>query len=220
MIARPPLAVPLVALAGFVILLSLVATSWPPLERLDVAISDTFRAYGERRPGVIAVLRVATDLAATIPFVSAGIAAFLLLRRSGDRRGAVLCAALTPAVPAIWFLLHTFLHRPRPQDGFVRIDSNGFPSGHSTMATAAVLVVVLLLWPRITRGLRVVAVVLAAGFAIFIGATRIALLAHWPADVFGGWLLALTVVPLAARMVGRVEVAPGRDPTAATSRHR
>ena len=46
-------------------------------------------------------------------------------------------------------------------------------------------------------------VALAAGFALFVGLTRLVLLAHWPADVLGGWLLALAVVPLLARAADR-----------------
>jgi undecaprenyl-diphosphatase len=83
------------------------------------------------------------------------------------------------------------------------------------MATAAALMIVLVLWPRLARGPRAVAVVLAAGFAVFIGVTRVALLAHWPADVLGGWLLGLAVVPLAAHAVGRL-VPPRAAPTPAT----
>lgn len=203
MIARPPLAVPLVALTCFVVLLGLVVSGWPPLERIDAAISAAFREYGESRPGLIHALRIITDTAATVPFVSVGIAAFLLLRRAGDRLEAALCGALTLVVPALWILMHLLVPRTRPLDGFVTVDSNGFPSGHTTMATSAALVAVLLLWPRLRPGRRVLIASLAVGFAFCIGVTRVALLAHWPTDVLGGWLLALAVVSLAARAIGR-----------------
>jgi undecaprenyl-diphosphatase len=36
-------------------------------------------------------------------------------------------------------------------------------------------------------------------FALGIGLTRLILLAHWPSQVLGGWLLALAVVPPLAR---------------------
>ncbi|HEX6968563.1 MAG TPA: phosphatase PAP2 family protein [Micromonosporaceae bacterium] len=202
MIARPPLAVPIAALAGYLVLLGLVATDWPPLARTDATISAAFRSYGEDRPEFVAALRVITDVAATVPFIMIGFAAVLLLRSCGDLRGALLCATVTPLVPTLWLLMHQLLHRPRPRDGFVTVDSNGFPSGHATMAAASALVVVLLLWPRLTRGPRLTVAFLAGGFAVFIGFTRVALLAHWPADVVGGWLLALAVVPLAARLIG------------------
>lgn len=202
MIARPPPAVPLLALTGFLALLGLVLGDWAPLVRVDTALSEGFRAFGATRPGLIDGLRLATEVAATIPYVSAGVAAYLLLRRGGQRQPALFCAVLTPLVPALWLLMHQLLHRPRPRDGFILVTTNGFPSGHATMATAAALAAVLLLWPRLARIARVVSVGLAAAFAVFIGLTRVALLAHWPTDVLGGWLLALAVVSGLARLVG------------------
>jgi undecaprenyl-diphosphatase len=97
--------------------------------------------------------------------------------------------------------MHWGLHRPRPPDGFVFVDSNGFPSGHTSHAASAALVAVLLLWPHLARRGRALTVAAGAALALFVGATRVMLLAHWPMDVLGGWLLALTVVPLTAHAV-------------------
>jgi len=201
MIARPPLAVPLVALAAFLALMALVIGDWGPLARLDLTVSDDLRAYGTDHPTLIDTIRVVTDIGATIPFVLAGAAATagLLLRR--HRRQAYLCALVTVLVPVLWGLMHWGLHRPRPADGFVSVDSNGFPSGHTSHAAAAALVAVLLLWPHLARRGRTFVAAAAITVALFVGATRVMLLAHWPTDVVGGWLLALAVVPLTAYAV-------------------
>jgi undecaprenyl-diphosphatase len=201
MIARPPLAVPLGALVGFVTLLGLTIAGWPALDRFDSTVSEYFREYGDTRPGLVALIRVGTDVAATGSYLFAGLAVTVALAARGQRRLAGCCAIVTIAVPMLWGLGHWLLHRPRPLDGFVVVESNGFPSGHASNAAAAALLAVLLLWPRQARAGRMITVVLAGGFAVVIGVTRLALLAHWPADVLGGWLLALTVVPLAARVV-------------------
>jgi undecaprenyl-diphosphatase len=58
-----------------------------------------------------------------------------------------------------------------------------------------------------------VAVAAAAAVAGFVGLTRVVLLAHWPADVLGGWLLGLAVVPLLARLAAR---GPAARPYAAS----
>jgi undecaprenyl-diphosphatase len=202
-IARPPLAVPLSALAAFVVLLGLVVGGWTPLNRFDAAVSGAFRAYGVGRAGFVAGLRLATDVAATVPYLATGLALSVLFTVRRDRRRAAFCAVVAVAVPALWSLMHYLLHAPRPQAGFIVADGNGFPSGHTANAAAAALAAVLLLWPRAGWPVRTAALALAASFAVFIGATRVALLAHWPADVLGGWLLALVVVPLAARLVDR-----------------
>lgn len=201
MFARPPLVVPVVALVTFVTLAVLVAVDWRPIDRLDATLSEDLRGFGTDRPRLVEVLRIATDIGATIPFVAAGVIATvgLLLRR--HRRAAYLCGWVTVLIPAIWGIMHATLHRPRPLDGFVFVDSNGFPSGHTSHAASAALVAVLLLWPHLARRGRVLLAAGAVGLALFVGATRVMLLAHWPSDVVGGWLLALAVVPLTARVV-------------------
>ncbi|MGN9912442.1 phosphatase PAP2 family protein [Phytohabitans sp. LJ34] len=201
MIARPPLVVPLVALVAFLALMAVVVGDWAPVERLDVTLSEDLREFGTDHPGLVDVLRVATDIAATVPFVAAGVVATvgLLVRR--HRREAYLCAWVTVLIPVLWGLMHWALHRPRPADGFVFVDSNGFPSGHTSHAASAAVVAVLLLWPHLARRGRALVVAGAAALALFVGGTRVMLLAHWPMDVLGGWLLALTVVPLTASVV-------------------
>lgn len=203
MIARVPLAVPLVALGLFVLLTALVVGEWGPLDAADVALSGDLRTYGVRHPDVVATVRIVTDVAATIPFLFAGAAATALLAARRDRPRALFVGLVTVVVPVLWSVMHWLLHRPRPEDGFVSIDSNGFPSGHTTNAAAAALVAVLLLWPYASRRLRAATVTGAVLFAVAIGLTRMALLAHWPTDVLGGCLLALAVVPLLARSVTR-----------------
>jgi membrane-associated phospholipid phosphatase len=199
MIARPPLVLPLAALAGFLVLMVLVVADWVPIERLDLAVSGDFRSYGTANPDLISFVRTATDVAATLPYLAYGLAAVLYFAVTRQRVPAVFCALVTAAIPLLWGAMHWLLHRPRPVDGFVFVDSNGFPSGHTSHAAAAALAAVLLLWHRVGRLGRVVTLLLAVAFALLVGVSRVVLLAHWPTDVIGAYLMALAVVPLLAR---------------------
>jgi membrane-associated phospholipid phosphatase len=198
-VARVPLVVPLVALVAFVVLLALMVGGWAPLHAVDTAVSDGFRSYGAAHAGVVRVARIVTDVGSTMPFLAAGVVVTVLFAARREARRAAFTGLVTALVPTLWSLMHLLINRPRPVDAFVLIASNGFPSGHSTNAAAAALVAVLLVWPRGTPPVRAVTVALATAFAVLVGLTRVALLAHWPSDVLGGWLLALAVVPLLAR---------------------
>ncbi|GIF68339.1 hypothetical protein Ais01nite_63740 [Asanoa ishikariensis] len=205
--ARPPAALPLVALAAFGVLLGLVAADWPPLVRWDDTVSAALRDYGTARPTLVDWLRTLTSLAATIPFVAVGAAATLLFAVRRERRSAVFCALVTATVPIAWGVMHWALHNPRPVDGFVVVESSGFPSGHTSNAAAFAFALVLLVWPRAGAATRAATLLAATAFALFIGFSRVALLAHWPTDVIGGFLLALALVSVAARVanLGRVD---------------
>ena len=203
-----PLAFPLAAIAGFGLLLGLVAGDWAPLDRLDATLSGLAHGYGSAHPDAIEIQRQITDAAQTSVFFGVGLAStvvLLLVRRA--YAAAALIAASFVAVPAVWGILHAVVNRPRPEDGFVAISSNGFPSGHASNSAAIALVAVLLIWPRTGRLGRVLTVAVAAVFTLVIGATRVTLLAHWPSDVIGAWLLVLAIVPLVARAVARLAAA-------------
>jgi undecaprenyl-diphosphatase len=179
--------------AAFVALLVLVAGGWAPLYAADRAVSARALASGRDHPAWVTTMRLVTDAGATVTFLAAGVAlavVLFLLREYGSAAATALVVAL---VPVLWGVQHEFLHRPRPVGGFVAVESNGFPSGHTAHATALALLVVFLVWGR--RGWPIT-VICAVLFAALIGVSRVALLAHWPSDVVGGWLLGLAVVPL------------------------
>lgn len=203
MLARPPASVPLLALAAFVGLLLLVTAEWAPLERVDLEVSEAARRYGLQHPDHIAALRIVTDIADVVPYLTVGGVATLLFLARRLRRPALFCALVTVVVPLAWSLQHWLVHRPRPVDGFVTVPSSGFPSGHTSNASAASVAAVLLVWPLLARVGRVLVVLAAVLVTVVIAGTRVALLAHWPTDVLGGVLLAVGVVTAIARIVHR-----------------
>ncbi|MFD7666047.1 phosphatase PAP2 family protein [Streptomyces sp. NPDC059788] len=82
-----------------------------------------------------------------------------------------------------------------------------YPSGHTAFVTALALVVALLATGRPGLGRTagaslVLAAALVAGAAM--GWAQVALGAHYPTDVLGGWCTALAVIPATAWLVDRV----------------
>jgi undecaprenyl-diphosphatase len=82
-----------------------------------------------------------------------------------------------------------------------------YPSGHTAFLTALALMVALLATGRFGLGraagtLVVLAAALVAGAAM--GWAQVALGAHYPTDVLGGWCTALAVTPATAWLVDRV----------------
>ncbi len=86
-------------------------------------------------------------------------------------------------------------------------DANlSYPSGHTAFLTALATVVALLAAGRLGLGraagtLVVLAAAVVAGAAM--GWAQVALGAHYPTDVLGGWCTALAVVPVTAWLVDR-----------------
>ncbi|MGW2815701.1 phosphatase PAP2 family protein [Streptomyces sp. NPDC001415] len=93
-------------------------------------------------------------------------------------------------------------------------DNLSYPSGHTAFATALALVLALLATGRLGLGrtagaLLVLAAALVAGAAM--GWAQVALGAHYPTDVLGGWCTALAVIPATAWLVDRAADAGRRE---------
>ncbi|MEU2791805.1 phosphatase PAP2 family protein [Streptomyces sp. NPDC007100] len=88
-----------------------------------------------------------------------------------------------------------------------------YPSGHTAFVTALALALALLATGRLGLGrtagtLLVLAATLAAGAAM--GWAQVALGAHYPTDVLGGWCTALVLIPATGWLVDRAADAGGR----------
>ncbi|MFI6014536.1 phosphatase PAP2 family protein [Streptomyces sp. NPDC051243] len=131
--------------------------------------------------------------------VVAGVTGCLLLRRS---RAAVLVVAGAGLTVGTTTLLKSLVGRTIHGDGNL-----SYPSGHTAFLTALALVAALLATSRRpslgrTAGTSLVlAAALVAGAAM--GWAQVALGAHYPTDVLGGWCTALAVIPVTAWLVDR-----------------
>ncbi|MGW6531665.1 phosphatase PAP2 family protein [Streptomyces venezuelae] len=130
--------------------------------------------------------------------VVAAVAGCLLLRH---RRGAVLVV-----VGAALAVVATTLVKSVVGRTIHGADNLSYPSGHTAFATALAVAVALIATGRLGLG-RAAGLSLVLGAALVAGAVmgwaQVALSAHYPTDVLGGWCTALTVVPLTAWAVDR-----------------
>ncbi|MFD9358049.1 phosphatase PAP2 family protein [Streptomyces sp. NPDC060031] len=129
--------------------------------------------------------------------VVATVSGCLLLRR--PRAAVLVVVGVGMAVGAATLLKH--LVGRTIHGGYL-----SYPSGHTAFLTAFALVVALLATGRLglvrTAGtLLVLAAALVAGAAM--GWAQVALGAHYPTDVLGGWCTALAVIPATAWLVDR-----------------
>ena len=103
------------------------------------------------------------------------------------------CLALIGA-PLLQNVVKFLVGRSRP-DGA----SLGFPSGHATAAaTFSVVLIYVASRERLSRWQRSAVVALAVCFMLAVGWARIVRHAHWPSDVFGGFLLGICCAAAAA----------------------
>ncbi|MEV5510703.1 phosphatase PAP2 family protein [Streptomyces orinoci] len=147
---------------------------------------------------VALVLDFLGEPAGSVLPVVATVAGCLLLRRPRLAVLGVAGAGLT--VGATTLLKH--LAGRTIHGGYL-----SYPSGHTAFATALALVVALLVSGRLGLGgtagtLLVLAAALVAGAAM--GWAEVALGAHYPTDVLGGWCTALAVIPPTAWLVDRL----------------
>ncbi|MFE1310538.1 phosphatase PAP2 family protein [Streptomyces sp. NPDC058755] len=138
--------------------------------------------------------------------VVAALTGCLLLRRP---RAAVLVVAGLGVTVGTATLLKHLVGRTIHGDGNL-----SYPSGHTAFLTALALVVALPATGRLglgrTAGMSLVlAAALVAGAAM--GWAQVALGAHYPTDVLGGWCTALAVIPATAWLIDRMADAVGRE---------
>ena len=181
-----------------------------------VVVGFGLRYAGDSRPGTVDAriraaldgmgpswrsIALATDFlgepAAAATLVVALVTVCLLLRHP---RAAVLVVGGVGMTVGTATLLKSLVGRT------IHGDNLSYPSGHTAFATALALVVALPVTGRLglarTAGTSLVlAAALVAGAVM--GWAQVALGAHYPTDVLGGWCTALAVIPATAWLVDR-----------------
>ncbi len=113
----------------------------------------------------------------------------------GQRRVAAVTAAMTIGGGLLSVLLKSIFARPRPEvvPHLRDVLSSSFPSGH-TMGAAIVYMTLGVMFMKSFRSRRAQAfcLLLALFLTVAVGLSRVYLGVHYPSDVLGGWLAALS----------------------------
>ncbi|MFJ9867830.1 phosphatase PAP2 family protein [Streptomyces sp. NPDC101165] len=198
----PPLRVwlgPIAALATLVVVaLGVLYAGDSKPGTVDARIGAALDGVGPPWRHVALAMDFLGEPGGSVPLVVAVVAGCLLLRRP---RAAVLVVAGVGIAVGTATLLKSVVGRTI-HDGHL-----SYPSGHTAFLTTLALAVALLATGRLGLGRTagtslVLAAALVAGAAM--GWAQVALGAHYPTDVLGGWCTALAVMPVTAWLVDRM----------------
>jgi undecaprenyl-diphosphatase len=182
----------LAAGAAFGLVLALVRTRWPPLDRFDRGTAATLNRLVSEHPLVIHVLRAVTDLGSPLVItvlLAAGVVT-LLIRRQPQLAAYLAATGLGAVVLERTIKLLVGRLRPVVADPIATASGNSFPSGHALGSAAGYGALLLVSLPLMPRRFRAPLIGTTATLVAAIGFTRIALGVHYVSDVVGAWLLA------------------------------
>lgn len=159
------------------------------MRAFDRAVRDW--VFAHRPPWLVSVFGVVTLLGDRNTLVIGAAIVALILARGGARLRLLLVVALPFCLAATARLLRMWYQIPRPPEGLISSGLVfGFPSGHTSEATAMALVIGYVL-ARERRAQRL-GWTIALTVPLAVGTSRLFLDMHWASDVLGGWLLGAT----------------------------
>ncbi len=208
---------PRIVLFGAVALFAVLAVCVAAGAADDIDNAMRNAIHGIASPAVTAAARHVTMFGSTLVLVTLCAVAsvtLLLLRRRTD---AALLIGVLAATMLTNSLLKLVFERVRPDAYYGDVLSTfSFPSGHSAFACAFYGTLAVLLMPYIPS--RPARVALVTGMSLLIGAiglSRIYLGVHYPTDVAGGYLVAITCMAVVYAAGDRwFTASPGRNESA------
>jgi undecaprenyl-diphosphatase len=167
-------------------------------------------AHGAGSPAMDATMRLASGVGfawGVIPADLVIVAALVLL---GHVRRSLFFALAVGGSATLNMAGKAAFARQRP-DLWLSIAPEhtfSFPSGHAMGSATLAAAVALLLWRTAWRW---PAIVLGAGFVVWVGASRVYLGVHFPSDILAGWAAAVGWTCLAYLIVRPHRGRPGAD---------
>ncbi len=176
-------------LAAFVWLMVAVITG--PTLPFDEQIRN--QIHQQAVSSLTTAMMVATNFGSTAWILACTGVSFLLLRKEGQNRTAIVLLILIAGSIAMENALKFAVHRVRPTPffGLVSPTTYSFPSGHALLSTTLYGTLGCIATRSVKRFSQRVAIWLAAAATVAtISFSRVYLGVHYPTDVAGGFLIA------------------------------
>jgi undecaprenyl-diphosphatase len=184
---------PLLLPATLMLLFATLASSYKLLTWFDSSIISTVRLLPHTLTPFMNAVSVLGNFYEDILIIII-VTSWELLRRNYNR---ALVTALTLAAFPLFFIVKETVSRARPADKLViatGLPGYSFPSGHAVTSAAAFGILAILAYSHLPKPWKQIVFSACLLLIFVIGVSRIYLGAHYPTDVLGGWLLALTVL--------------------------
>jgi undecaprenyl-diphosphatase len=145
----------------------------------------------QRSAAITSAARIVTWGGSGLVLVPLALVCCAWLLRAGQRSDALAIALSLGGAMLLWELVKSLVSRPRPPvEHLQAVTSSSFPSGHATQSSAFWLSLVLAVRASgAGRAARALVTAVAVAVVLVVGASRVYLGVHYPADVVAGWLL-------------------------------
>jgi len=144
----------------------------------------------------LSIFRPITDIGDTYETITIAVIFFLILIMKKYYYAAIFLVVNKVVISGLNSFIKTIIKRPRPSHThYVYAGGYSFPSGHSASSFAlyiSILVISLFIFKKLSTKIIISSICIIT--VILIGYSRIFLGVHYPSDVFGGYLLAATIL--------------------------
>jgi len=189
---RARIALPVGALVAAVVYAAMwvgFRQNWGWVHGLDWSLLNAAHDVAIKHPAWVRFWDVVSVVLGPVPLRLLGAATAVVMLVKRNVRAALLVVACAPLNGLVTMAAKAMVNRPRPPTMLVFAPSTSFPSGHALEATAALLALLTLLLPVLSRSMGRVAIAVTALILLIVGVDRVALNVHYPSDVLAGWSL-------------------------------
>ncbi len=185
--------------AALLLLAAWLVAPWLRTQLLSIGVSFADTTVAQALRGwsgntVVALMQALSLVHGTTALLGFAALGAVFLWRARMRDSALLLLVTLPGGMLLNFAIKTVVQRARPHWDYTYqlIDSFSFPSGHAAGATLLWGLLFHASWPRVQRPAgRAALLIVAAGMALLVAASRIILGVHYFSDCVGGILLGL-----------------------------